>query len=145
MTNILTRAQVRANREKVIAFLRNPELEKANGVLDKGDGVSRCCLGHMCAAMEIKSVASLNGHIGYGEKIEYYYAPSELIDAVGLKNKKGSVGASIMGTRYHHLARVNDDSDKQPADFADYLESVIEGGPNSPWHALDHYPEEIAA
>ena len=146
-----TRAQVRANREKVIAFLQEPERKKAIGRLDAGND-HRCCLGHMCFALDIKRSHTAwidnNGRemFGYGLQEQYSIGPTELVQMVALNTNIGeAIGQkTYLGDfQYGALSSVNDKSDATTQEIGAYLATVIEGGDGTPWHALSDIPEEL--
>lgn len=144
--HIYTRQQVREFREKSVAFLQQPELKKAVDLLDKGNG-ERCCLGHMCVALEVESHQFSEGsRIHYGVLRDVATAPVELVQMVGLNNYNGeSIGGSMLG-KWDRLAltSINDKTDATTQEIGAYLETVIEGGSGTPWVALSDIPEELS-
>lgn len=142
-----TRSQIRENRQKWIDFLMVKGRKKATGVLDEGGG-HRCCLGHGCYALGIKSLkVEYNGHFEYDGSLDI--APDSFIEMVGLWDDTGStnLGTAIEvfkksdGHIYTDLAGVNDDTNASPNRIGKYLLSVIEGGPETPFRPLTNYPE----
>jgi hypothetical protein len=143
----LTRAEILANRQQVVKFLQQPKRKKAQGSLDRGDG-KRCCLGHMCYVLGLKRTPQ-TARIAYGHSKEVGYAPTELLSLLGLYCVRGGSKKldtlRIEGnTKYHNLASINDNTDTTPQAIGKYLESVIEGGENTPWAPLSIYPETLA-
>jgi hypothetical protein len=147
MTNVLTRDQILENRKKAIAFLKEPARRKAQRWLDLGYG-RRCCLGHMCFALEIEhKQVKVNGRIGYGHMFEDISAPQELVDLLGLWDDNGGnkscfdVG-KLRGQELPNLTCMNDDTEMTPQQIGEYLETVIEGGDDVPFKPLDEFPME---
>lgn len=148
MSNI-KRSEILANREKVISFLTNKKRKKATGALDTGDGC-RCCLGHMCYALDIKRVISSTKSLtdkykyAYGHFHDTGWAPMELVNLVGLYSKGGGVNSHkdiIIGSyTSSSLADLNDNTMITPQQIGEYLKSVIEGGEDTPWRPLSDYP-----
>ena len=145
--SVVTRQEVLANRQKIITFLMQPKRKKAKKQLDLGGG-NRCCLGHMCYVLKAKRTTNNTG-ISYGEQAVSSHAPTEVVISLGLNSAYGQVKARSAGKtgsivykdrRYSSLAGLNDTTDVTPQEVGKYLLSVIEGGPNTPWHALDTYP-----
>lgn len=148
--HLYTRAQVRDFREKAVAFLKEPERRKAIGKLDIGDE-NRCCLGHMCVALDIVRSEPRFGNddvevFGYGVAQQFAVAPDELVAMVGLSTHIGEViGHRIYLGPFRHgaLSSVNDKSSATPQEIGAYLETVIEGGEDTPWIALSDIPESL--
>jgi hypothetical protein len=137
----MLRSEVRANRQKWIDFLKKPGRKSAIESLDRGRG-RRCCLGHGCYVMGLKPVR-VGDDIFYDH--ESQYAPSSFMSWVGLWNSKGApksyeITFDINRIPYYSLALAND-SGVCPQDIGRYLESVIEGGVNTPFKPLSDYPE----
>ena len=137
----MLRSEVLANRQKVITFLKQPKRIKATSALDKGQG-ARCCLGHMCYSLGIPrkkypSGFSYAGHAGV--------APNGLLVLVGLYSPTGSTWTlgKLVNQSCHSLAELNDQTTYSPQQIGSYLESVIEGGPNTPWKPLTDYSETL--
>jgi hypothetical protein len=143
----LLRHEILANRRKVINFLKQPKRIKATGALDRGNG-KRCCLGHMCYVLRIPRNSNSNvNNWGYGKNKNFSYAPHETITKLGLFNQSGGVlsQAVIQIKDYHwqcSLADINDSTKATSQEIGEYLESVIEGGINTPWKSLTDYPEQ---
>lgn len=143
----LTRAEVLANRQKVVTFLLQPKRKKATGKLDRGNG-NRCCLGHMCYVLKISKTFK-NGIIKYGKKEVSGYAPEEVTKLLGLYTPQGELGNNKlltfpnMSRQNVSLAAVNDCTSATPQEIGAYLQSVINGGTDTPWISLDAYPETL--
>lgn len=147
MSSTYSRSEIRSNRQRWIDYLKQPDTKKAINVLDNGKG--RCCLGHACYVMEIPSVSE--GRVitsqGVMEVILYdgiaSIAPDSLVEKVGLYNNIGETmtGAWIAPYSRASLAAINDDTDATPQEIGAYLESVIEGGSETPFKPLEEYPE----
>lgn len=137
----MLRSEVRANRQKWIDFLKKPGRKSAIESLDQGRG-RRCCLGHGCYVMGLKPVR-VGDDIFYDH--ESQYAPSSFMSWVGLWTKDGRTASEaliVIRGRYpfKSLALANDNGES-PFDIGEYLESVIEGGVNTPFKPLSDYPE----
>jgi len=156
---MITREQVLENRKIWINFLKKKDRKKAYGALDEGGG-KRCCLGHACYVLGIERRNDGPDHpIYYGAKLEDAFAPDELIEAVGLWDNDGSVRSGpsfhIKGKQFQSLAAANDaetvydydeednvvmsDFNATPQQIGAYLESVIQGGDNTPFIPLSKY------
>lgn len=143
----ITREQVRANRQQWADFLCNPGRKKAQERLDFGNG-ERCCIGHGCYALDIRRVQIPEGKFGkfgYGLVSERATAPLEFMDMVGLRGSGGHVGAGTIGNwSVTSLIDVNDDTHATPQEIGQYLQTVIEGGEDTPFLPLSDYPSESA-
>lgn len=141
----MLRAEILANRQKVITFLKQPKRLKTTGKLDKGDG-ARCCLGHMCYVLKVPRTWQGSSY-GYGTRNDINYAPLEVINAVGLYYYDGKPGnkqdikIETLTGGWESLAVMNDSTLATPQQIGTYLESVIEGGNNTPWKPLTDYPQ----
>lgn len=125
----ITRQEVRANREKWIARLKDPLSRKAIGRLATKDGRC-CCLGHGCDALGI-SYPSYETH------------SRELMEACGLYDECGETWTLRQIGKWEEfcLIDVNDGTDATPQEIGAYLETVIEGGESTPFRPLSDYPE----
>lgn len=148
-----TRQEILENRKTVIEFLKNKSRKKATDQLDKGNG-QRCCLGHMCYALDIPKEKDDDGGWWYDGVSDF--APASLIEKIGLyacdgKNDFGSVifeitdENSLYHGKYRTLSDLNDTSNMSTQAIGRYLESVIEGGPDTPWKPLSDYTYAIQA
>lgn len=146
----MKRSEILENRKKVVEFLKQPERKKGTGQLVSNyDQESRCCLGHMCESLipETKECKTSD----FDENILYTYyqgemytAPPLLLEKLGLHNPSGyalTTGVSILNTSYSALSWVNDSTPLTPQEIGAYLESVIEGGDDTPWKNLSEYEE----
>lgn len=152
----ITRSEVLANRWTWINFLLTKGRKKVIETLDKGKG-ERCCLGHGAYCLGVKKSLNYNNVIIYGAECNDSYAPKELIEKVGLWSNDGKVSEGdfiIKGINFSTLAGANDtttvyDQDSgddvpfnaTPRDIGKYLQSVIEGGRDTPFKPLTDYPE----
>lgn len=141
-----TRSEILAARWKVVKYLQDPKRRKVRGMLSNGWG--RCCIGHACVAIGI--------NVGHNKQnkndVKIYFdeetscAPRRLIDAVGLWSNRGTVGdvspsIVINDQRFTCLTAANDSSRATTQQIGAYLESVIEGGVDTPWKHLSLYQE----
>jgi hypothetical protein len=150
--DMISRHEVLENRKKVVAFLKNKSRKKAVNQLDKGNG-QRCCLGHMCYALDIPKERDDDGGWFYDDISDF--APASMMRKVGLYFSDGTnyLGTTIFEItdenslyhgKYRSLTTLNDDSDLSTQAIGRFLESVIEGGEATPWKPLSMY-EEIQA
>lgn len=136
----MKRAKIKANREKWVAFLQEPERKKATGILARGDTEHRCCLGHACQALDPSRVT------GWAGRQEL--PPMEIAEMLALKSEDGGI---IQGEQYRlitfenssstTLAMLNDNTKARPQDIGKMLAGMIEGGTGTPFHPLTDYPE----
>lgn len=128
--------EILENRKKVIEFLKSPTLQKERYRLENAyDTNRRCCLGHMCHVLHLKrAVREINGieHVLYDE--HNTTAPDTLIKLIGLNDKWGSFYKD--GGVQDCLSNMNDFTEMTPQEIGVYLESVIMGGPETPWKAI---------
>lgn len=142
-----TRKKILENRVKWVEFLMKPKRKKTTGLLDAGSGY-RCCLGHGCYILEIEKVENGIGGFDYGKENYHQTAPDEFVEAVGLYNDHGQtlddspikVNLKQSMENLITLADINDNTDATPQEIGKYLESVIEGGPHTPFKPLTDYP-----
>lgn len=149
-----TRAEIFANRQKWIDYLKRPETKKANGVLEYASTPEyRCCLGHACHVLNIPRFED-DGTVYYGTSAHEsiprdnaFFMPIEGVEMLGLWDNEGKALGSIWMQNQHYttLAQVNDSSlyMNSPQEIGEYLQSVIEGGTDTPFIPLDQYPEII--
>lgn len=145
--------EVMANRRAWIDFLKEPGRESATGFLDIGDG-QRCCIGHACFALGMVGVSDDdNNHISYDGQSTT--APHRLKVMLGLASSVGELlsngtdheRALITDTKCSSLAGWNDGHSYNnmehargtPLEIAAYLESVIVGGPGTPFYDKEMY------
>ena len=154
------------NRNKWIKALLYPSAKKTTGVLEQidynGEVVGRCCLGTGCSALGVKRIMGDMQNVGYydGEddgysvfKGEPMYAESfsqEFADLVGLYDKEGlrgdydwptSAKISIGNYEATSLSSLNDNTEVTPQEIGAYLQTVIEGGKETPFKPLESYGE----
>lgn len=132
-------AEILEARRTVVAFLQQPGLRKAKGVLARPGG-ARCCLGHMCVALGLEVVKGVDMRLFFGGR------DTVLPDSV--KNRLGmyhETGEAVRGEKpikipsrraCSSLAELNDETGARPHEIGAYLESVIMGGPNTPWREI---------
>jgi hypothetical protein len=135
----LSDKEIYANRLKAVAYLKQPHLRKASGVLERPDG-SCCCFGHMCNALAIPKEVKTNGGI-YFEGTFDGTAPDTLISKLGMFDSFGRTGNGfdIINTEQEPivcLVDLNDLTDMTPQQIGEYLESVIMGGTSTPWKSI---------
>lgn len=131
-----------AYRRKWIGGMKLPTTVKGRGHLveDPKTG-ARCCLGHACHILGAEYDDNLRSYDG---RIDY--APPSIVEALGLWTSTGSVGDDTFslegpaGDRYNNLAELNDHTSITPQEIGAYLETVIMGGPATPFR-----PIEVAA
>ena len=142
----MNRSQILENRKTWIKKLKDPNSKKATERLEDLRVEGLCCLGHGCVALGLKRELLRDNScvVLYGEEEEDMCAPSTFVKMVGLWN---CVGAAVYGDlvfrglKFHSLADINDSTDATPQEIGRYLESVIEGGDDSPFKPLSEYPE----
>lgn len=149
MTSTYSRDEIRANRQKWIDFLKQPSAMKMTGILDLGQE-RRCCLGHGCYALQIERQIDEKGVITYDEQVSV--APQSFVNAVGLHDsvgrrakphayKVGRLAMTFEDYSFDSLVDFNDKTDATPQEIGAYLQSVIEGGLQTPFKPLEEYPE----
>ena len=131
-------ADILANRQKIIAYLKTPGLHKTTGFLRYQTG--RCCLGHMCDALGLSPVKS-GSNWTYDD--EAYILPLTIRVQLGMYNESGGFRSegdiawiTYKGGQYNCLANLNDDTKIRPKEIAEMLEKMIEGGDGTPWRKL---------
>jgi len=150
MKSDFTDVEMYEARKQAIEYLKRPGLKKAKGRLAVGDG--RCCLGHICEAFGLKAVSDRAGDdLVFQIGNAYYHTklPDAIADKLGFwgteggaKKEKLALDGSINSLMKRHpwadraLTTINDFTDAQPADIGNYLESVILGGPDTPWRRI---------
>ena len=130
----MTRSEILANRKTWIAYLKRPDIIKWEGSLSHpGNGWAddkynnRCCLGHGCHALDIE----FDAYAGYN---------SELTVKAGLWTPRGSTKShAAIKKGVPSLQYLNDKTDATPQDIGEYLESVIEGGEDTPFKPLSMF------
>lgn len=140
-----TRSQILENRRKWIDYLKLPTTEKAVGLLeDIGNNSARCCLGHACHLLIPETREKVFDSVYYDHNRGY--APVSIVKMLGLYDRHGifAGGEFIKIGSYQSersLAAYNDNTKITPQEIGAYLETVIEGGDNTPFQALTEYPE----
>jgi hypothetical protein len=134
--SLYSRAEIKANREKWVAFLQEPERKKAKGVLVRGNGENRCCLGHACHVLDPERKTEWG---------DLSLPPLEIVKMLGLQQADGGI---ILGensgwaySSQPYLTALNDDTDIRPQEIGKMLAGMIEGGVGTPFRPLTDYPE----
>ena len=167
MTKQMTRAEIKANREKWAAGLQEPHRKKLVGLLGEsldGKTLSKgCCLGHGCEILGIGVglLSPASRSFGHENIIEFdgepLVAPSIFVNLVGLIDSdgtsfgfRGRVKEAVFshnfpgkGARFT-LSSWNDrDKTSTPQIIGAWLAQpeVIEGGKGTPYIPLAKYPE----
>ena len=136
---LYSRAEIKANREKWVAFLQEPERKKATGKLSKGDTEHRCCLGHACQVLDPEKTTNWVSTMGL--------PPQEIVDMLGLVSDDGVAytidrsPGKIVNTSHRSLTTINDGTKMRPQAIGEMLAGMIEGGPGTPFFPLTDYPE----
>jgi hypothetical protein len=129
--------EIMANRRKVIDYLKNPKLIKAKGVLRNAVG-GRCCLGHMCDALGVEAEKVRNQWWYNGEA---FRLPVSVRLALGMTDSSGSAAMgdcfSWKDEKWSSLATLNDETTIKPFEIAAMLETMIDGGPGTPFLKLE--------
>lgn len=140
----MTRKEILENRRIWIEFLKtNPP--KFIGKLENIENQEeRCCLGHGCHIFnidkkEMKLITTIS--VNYGG--EFWSAPEKLVELLGLRDEDGTIPDEYFyeNLTVTNLLELNDETDMNHRQIGEYLESVIEGGDNSPFLPLEDYPE----
>lgn len=131
-----TRSEILANRRKWIDFLKQPKRKKATGML-AWPGGARCCLGHACYVLDPKRDTGWVSDDGL--------PPAKIMNMLGLKTADGGANGGYLNVpgfdEWVSLAGLNDESKITPQQIGAYLETVIEGGPDTPFKPLTDYPK----
>lgn len=143
------------NRRKWIEFQKDPKRIKHTGELESmGNPEARCCLGNACAALGLEKTTTYSSMyrrrmVEYGGEAEF--APDEVVGALGLYHNSGTIPDGVMyvdseGNIFQNevvdtiscdsLVSANDETSATHYQIGAYLESVIEGGPNTPFRPL---------
>lgn len=134
-----TDLEIFENRKTVISFLKQDGLQRATGVLQSVENPeARCCLGHMCVALDIQ--VELSDKWYFGEDKRTGAAPKELMEKVSLFGSLGEVlnsKAKIGDTGLSDLAYINDNDRWSFSEIAEYLEENILGGEDTVWKKID--------
>ena len=138
----MKRSEILENRQKVIAFLKDPARKKHKGTLESiVDNEARCCLGHMCVALNIERKV-LGDSVRYDNaNITISRSTAELIGLHGVLGQVIDGCIEYKCNHYFSLVSLNDASNITTQEIGAYLESVIEGGPNTPWKRLEDYED----
>lgn len=138
------RSEIRANRQKWIDHLKRPETKKHTGALESFEYPDRrCCLGHAAFVLGAErkvrnSIVFYGGDSGLLSKVLQSKLGMYTID--GTCEPKTSLFTQSSSSNTS-LAGINDHTIATPQEIREYLESVIEGGPNTPFEPLLEYEE----
>lgn len=141
-----TDIEIFENRKKAIEFLKTPGLKRAKDILQSvKNPEARCCLGHMCVALDIHPVLgdyTTHQEYQFGKDKECAIAPYELRQAVGLDSGTAyiiGVGIgmpNLWGTGEISLAGINDSDRLSFHEIAENLERDILGGEDTVWKKI---------
>lgn len=142
---MIYRDEILANRLKWINYLKEPERQKTEGCLeDSKNPEARCCLGHACAVFNRHKTIDDGGSVRYDDNtsvLNHDFAEYVL----GLWDNVGRLASGLIvieGYESHSsLANLNDKTSITPQEIGTYLESVIEGGENTPFRPLNYFEE----
>lgn len=126
----LTKTQRKVYEARFTAFqyLMKPERVKHRGRMAKSlESEARCCLGHMCVALNVEFV-----HYD-----AYSHTLSKIIGMHKFTGGSLSEKPLIKGKGYTNLTGLNDYSPMTPQEIGQYLMSVIWGGEDTPLKPLD--------
>lgn len=143
--------EVMENRRAWIAYLKSPEAKKAKHQLEttdmEGNAVGRCCLGHGCHVLGVKRTKEEGRSVRYDGRFDY--APHSFMSKVGLYRENGafigrdtpfgndgSIYISMFERCANSLAYLNDSTELTPQAIGEWLETVIDGGPGTPFIKL---------
>lgn len=166
----MKRDRVLKARQKWVKRLLDPDSKKAKTaltrVLPSGEKCS-CCLGHAVEALKDKDCSidtlPLNPKAGVAFRLIYdgcgSYLPTKFQYMLGLYDEEGSfrdgkchyqefkkmfpnLEIQSPTDSFDTLALINDKTNITPQMMGKYLESVIEGGPETPFFALTDYKND---
>lgn len=139
-----TKEEILAHRRKWIDYLKEPTTQKHVGSLESPtNSDSRCCLGHACHVLipDGRDSSSRNGLVYYDNQTSY--APLGVQIMLGLWSPAGSLfmndTINFHGHQLVSLAGMNDTTNLTSQQIGEYLETVIEGGPATPFRPLSDY------
>ena len=112
--------------------MRDPRFGKMQQQLEDPDNSNdRCCLGHLCHAMNVPSELDNDGDPEYifdGDS-HSAYLPSGLAKALDMTTQGDFMrGIIVDGVVVMHMSGLNDDTDLTPAQIADVIEEQFEAG-----------------
>lgn len=140
----LTQVQILKNRIIATEYLLTPGLKKTIGMLGRAGG-SRCCLGHMCDALNVpKSLAKnpLGNYYVYGKigETNSGFLPKSVMESLGMYTRAGCSGNNelmkIDKFAEVKLTKLNDETSIRPQQIGQYLKDNILGGDRTPWKKL---------
>lgn len=143
-----TKSEILANRRAWINFLKRPDTIKGKQLLEStSNNEARCCLGHACHVLIPETRNTNGGRVVYGNITDWAYAPPLLVDKLGLYKANGEIPngsqalANVTGATWNSLADYNDNTSITPQQIGEYLETVIEGGFNTPFEHISRYED----
>lgn len=122
MTKTYTLAEQKKNREKWVKALRSGRYKQGTGRLHSMAD-EMCCLGVACRVMRLKKEDTGKQGWVYGGVSQY--APSSVVDAMGLCNDSGYTGYTLWKDEFS-LASANDWG-ASFKEIADIIENEPEG------------------
>ena len=115
--------------DKWLKVLRSPLSQREKGRLENGTySEARCCLGHLCHALDIPRHQSGAGTmVEYGDvddkDISWSQLPEYVVRQVGIsRNGDFFKAVEYKDEIYHCLADLNDETDITPQEIADVIE-----------------------
>lgn len=143
-----TRSEILSHRQAWIDYLKRPETKKEKGRLEsRTDSEARCCLGHACHIAGAERTVNQETATVFYDGVETI-APSQVMKYFGLRASNGFVyhDGDFIHTfaeyNFSSLASLNDHTDATPQEIGEYLQTVIEGGPNSPFISIKEYEDD---
>jgi len=145
----IPRGVILQNRINWHEYLQHPDTKRHAGGLESlllpG---ARCCLGHACHTLAVPREVRLFGgvdQVHYGG--DFAYAPQEAMRLLGLITEDGRVFSELpdamikaeTGRANHTLAGLNDERCWLPQKIGALLETMVEGGPGTPYFPLTAY------
>jgi hypothetical protein len=111
----------RAIAMKWAEYLEQPGRKQVSGVLDAGGG-RRCCLGHLCAMLGVRSVARYNA-AGMPSLARSYNGwlsvlPHSVVKKTGMQSSSGRYGHDISATGLDISLAADNDAGIPLADIA---------------------------
>ena len=124
------------NRRKWIDHLKDPSTKKFGKLLESiSDPEARCCLGHACHVLgAVRCVMAGSVFYDGSRTVLSQY----MVDQLGLHTNGGrsNDGSKLGKWNYSTLSVINDHTDANPQEIGAYLETVIMGGPHTPFKEI---------
>lgn len=145
----IPRGVILQNRINWHEYLQHPDTKRHQGSLESLLlPAARCCLGHACHTLALPRAVKLFGgteQIHYAS--DFAYAPLEAMRLLGLLTEDGRVFGELPeemlfaseGPPTLTLAGLNDDIGWLPQKIGEMLETMVEGGPGTPYFPLTAY------